>query len=216
VRVSNDQARRAAGRSAMYSLLARAFIVPDEEFHSQLCRGALAGSVSEIGAMLPYPLPELITSDCPPFMELQSEFIAFFEVGEKSPPCPLYEGAFRKDSGRKAVMEDLLRFYHHFDLKMSDKVRELPDLLSAELEFMHYLAFLETGLCESSEDAGESRLDLVRAQRDFLSRHLAAWTPDLAQRTKERSGPEFYRSLTAFMEAFINTDLKYLEDSLAG
>jgi DMSO reductase family type II enzyme chaperone len=218
VRVSNDLARQAAGRSAMYSLLARAFLTPDQEFHASVGSGELAETISEIGAELPYALPEtdLSPADLPPFIEFQADYIAFFEVGQKAPACPLYEGAFRKDRGRKAIMEDLLRFYHHFDLKMSDKVRELPDQLSAELEFMHYLAFLETGLLEEADSGAGSRLDLVRAQRDFLSRHLAAWAPELAQRAKERSGPEFYCSLTAFMEAFINADLKYLENSLAG
>jgi len=38
------------------------------------------------------------------------------------------------------ITEELLRFYEHFQVKLSDKERDYPDHLVAELEFMAYLA----------------------------------------------------------------------------
>lgn len=220
--VHEEKTRLTAGRSSLYSMLARALAVPDLDFHTSLSEGEFIRALEEAVACLPYPLPELdlVDFELPDFIQFQADYIAFFDVGVKGPVCPLYEGAFLKDRGRKAIMEDLLRFYHHFDIKMSDRVRELPDQLSAELEFMHYLTYLEAGIeanpDQANEDAQENpRLDLIRAQRDFICRHLAVWVPDLAQRTMEREGPAFYRSLLKFLQGYIVADRDYLEDLLS-
>ena len=211
--VNEAQSREAAVRSMVYSFLARSLCVPDEEFHSLLISGELASLLSEMLSALPYSLklPEINNPGLPDFIFFQSEYIAFFDVGAKGPPCPLYEGAIRKERGRKAVWEDLLRFYSHFGVKMSDEVRELPDQLSAELEFMHYLAFLEV---RAGKEKAGSRQDLVRAQRDFLERHLAAWTPELSRRS-QKGAPPIYCALLAFLHEFISADLSYLKESAA-
>jgi len=214
VQANGAGAQGSAARSGLYSLLARCLVVPDEEFHSSLTDGALAREFSEIISGLPYPLagPEL-GPDPPGFIELQSGYIAFFDVGFKGPACPLYEGSFRNDRGRKAVMEDLLRFYHHFGIKLSDSVRELPDYLGAELEFMHYLSFIETGIRARGAE-GDGTQDLMRAQRDFLERHLAAWAPDLARRAEKRGAPYCYCPLLSFLSAFVRADLMHLKENL--
>jgi DMSO reductase family type II enzyme chaperone len=218
VRTAAPEAKQASGRSGLYSLLARTLTVPDESFHAALAENSLAGMVAELAAELPYPLPapDLALAGPLPFAEFQADYLASFEVGVKGPPCPLYEGAFRKDTGRKAVMEELLRFYDYFGLKMSDKVRDLPDLLATELEFMHYLAFLEAKVLQDRENGSFGRQDLLRAQRDFLARHLAAWTPPLARKAEARGAPMLYCRLLNFLCAFVAAELKYLEQEIAG
>lgn len=208
----------ASGRSGLYSLLARALTVPDESFHLAIREGSLARTIAELTPELPYPLPapDLEPADLPPLLEFQAQYLACFEVGVKGPPCPLYEGAFRKDRGRKAIMEELLRFYDYFGLRMSEQVRELPDLLAAELEFMHYLAFLEAKALEDRENGSFDRPDLLRAQRDFLARHLAAWTPQLARTAEARGAPEVYRKLLHFLSALVSAELNYLEKEIVG
>lgn len=213
IKVGDAEAREAALRSGLYSLFARSMAVPDPEFHRAVEEGELADAFAEALSGLPH-LIEVPDLGRPPssHRDLQADYIGFFEVGLKGPPCPLYEGAFRKDMGRKAVMEDLLRFYEHFGLKMSEKVRELPDQLGAELEFMHYLAFLEAGECESGSPA---RLDLLRAQRDFLARRLGAWAPGLAKRASERDAPPPYKNLLSLLNDFIAADAARLDEILA-
>jgi DMSO reductase family type II enzyme chaperone len=212
VRAEDVEAQRTAARSALYSLLSRCLAVPDEAFHASLTDGSLAREFSVVIAALPYPLagPEPAPPGIPGFIELQSGYIAFFEVGPKGPACPLYEGSFRNDRGRKAVMEGLLRFYHHFGLKLSERARELPDHLSAELEFMHYLSFLEAGI---RARGAEGWKDMVLAQRDFLERHLAAWTPELARRAGKRGAPPVQGPMLTFLNAFVRADLNHLKET---
>lgn len=215
VLAADPSAQNAAARSALYSLLARGLAIPDQDLFARLESGSLAQDFAAVISELPFSLsaPDL-AGPMPAFIELQSDYISCFETGLKGPRCPLYEGASRGDRGRKAVMEELLRFYHHFGLKMSERVRELPDHLSAELEFMHYLAFLETRACEEHGHTSSPRLDLVRAQRDFLTRHLAPWAPELI-RSARGSAPAPCMTLLEFMSKFIIADLIHLKETLA-
>ena len=209
LKLRRPEARQAAGRSGLYAFFARALAVPDEDFFQDAVKGELARAVAAMAGELPFalalPAPALAAPAA--FAEFQSEYLSWFEVGMKGPPCPLYEGAVRQDLGRKAILEELLRFYEHFGLQMSEAVRELPDRLGAELEFMHYLAFLEAQGCER----GASPADLIRAERDFLARHLAVWVPELAAKAQAKNAPPFYRDLLQGLAALVRADLDHLK-----
>jgi hypothetical protein len=80
---------------------------------------------------------------------------------------------------------------------------------------MHYLAFLETGTIEREGPDHPSRADLMRGQRDFLARHLAAWVPQLAAKAKKHQAPAGCCALLEFLDNLIKMDLPYLERELA-
>ena len=105
---------------------------------------------------------------------LEAEFLAAFEVGRDAPPVPLFEGMHRKEAGRDGILVDLLRFYEFFDVKLPETDREYPDHLATELEFLAWLCMQE----QAAEQKGGDAESFRRAQRDFLSRHLAAWLPE--------------------------------------
>jgi len=65
------------------------------------------------------------------------------------------------------VFEELMRFYSFFGLQRGEGA-EMPDHLSVELEFMHYLTHLESQATLEPEGLDS----LHRAQRDFLQRHV--------------------------------------------
>lgn len=105
-----------------------------------------------------------------------------------------------------ALWEDLLRYYRYFGLDFARRTGGAPpDHLLLELEFMHYLGFLETAL------AG-SRDDLRRAQRDFLARHLARWTGALAARLAAQAADGPYGALSALLHDFVRADLQWLRE----
>ena len=100
-------------------------------------------------------------------VDLHHELFDLFEVGASGPPCALYGGLHSE--ARMKTMEEALRFYHHFGLTLSEAARELPDHLSTQLEFLHFLAFREAEALDSGLDAGPYR----RAQRDFVAGLMA-------------------------------------------
>lgn len=109
---------------------------------------------------------------------LEAEYLAAFELGREAAAVPLFEGMHRGDMGRDGILEGLLRFYEFFDVKLSESDREYPDHLVTELEFLAWLCRQEQAVTRAGQDAEP----FVRAARDFLDRHLAAWLPTFRQR----------------------------------
>lgn len=200
-------AQAASARSRLYLLLACVFAFPDEEIHESIRDGSLACSIEQLCAQLPYrfaaaDLSALESAD-QPYADFESEYIRLFDVGAAGPPCPLYGGVYIGD--RMKVMEDAVRFYNFFGLHLSPEMRELPDHVTTELEFLHYLTFREAGARENGEDPSS----LLRAERDFLARHLCRWVPRMQERLAKQDTCLFYKGLVEFAAAFFESDQRY-------
>jgi DMSO reductase family type II enzyme chaperone len=192
----------AGARSYMYRMLATAFSYPTEG----LASGEWSRQLTALAQHLPFSLSlpgeeatgEEVTEG------LQQGYVSTFEVGTGRPYCPLYEGSHR--SGRMKLMEDLVRFYEHFGLMTQPG--DHPDHLAAELEFMHYMAFKEAAARAHSDPV----LDVQRAQRDFLDRHLCKWLPRVRERLRSaRELPAFYLVAAELTEEFCRRDLAWLK-----
>jgi putative dimethyl sulfoxide reductase chaperone len=195
-------------RSALYSLLAKGFRFPAVEQFERVKTGQFAKEVEQAIAHLPYnglKGGELGSASAPSYEAFQGGFIELFEVGgESGPPSFLYEG--ESGGGRMKVMEEVLRFYHHFGLRLSQVKRDRPDHLASEFEFMHFLTYREAeALCQ-----GKERRGYVKAERDFLRFHLAGFTAEMASRVAKSRSP-FYADLASLADAFCQKDLAYLQ-----
>jgi DMSO reductase family type II enzyme chaperone len=108
-------------------------------------------------------------------------------------------------------MEEVTRFYHHFGLSLGGESRELPDHITTELEFMHFLTFQEV----SALQKGQDRRPFLRAQRDFLQRHLARWVPQVAALVETQKAAPFFLGLLGLARDFLLADRSHVA-SLAG
>jgi len=205
LRTGEEQAT--AARSRLYQVLANAFAFPDQELFEAIRDGTLAQSLAQIAASLPYPLPDAIRPQLreagDSYVDFESEYVRLFDVGPAGPPCPLYGGVYAGD--RMRTMEDATRFYNFFDLRIAPDLRELPDHITTELEFMHYLTFRETEARQQGHDPGS----LLRAERDFLSRHLCRWVPRMRERLAKQTTLPFLPALVDFALAFFEADRAY-------
>ena len=196
-----------ATRSRVYGLLGAAFAFPDDELYEAVRDGTLTRLAAEIAPGLPYALevPPGLTLDgeSTPYVEFESEYIRLFDVGAAGPPCPLYGGVYGGD--RMKVMEEATRFYNFFGLRLSPDMRELPDHITTELEFLHYLTFREV---EARQQGGDVP-SLLRAERDFLARHLCAWVPKMRTRLAKQSAGSFYPALVELGVRFFTADQAY-------
>ncbi len=203
----SEGAQGAGARSRLYAVLASVFAFPDQELHSAVRDGALSRSLAEVCAVLPYDLPAGATAGLADagasYADFESEYIRLFDVGAGGPPCPLYGGVYQGD--RMKVMEDATRFYNFFELHVSADMRELPDHITTELEFLHYLTFRESELPPDGPETAWLR----RAERDFLERHLCRWVPKLAERLAKQQTCAFYPALVEFAQAFFTADRAY-------
>ena len=199
--------RAAAERSRVYQLLTLAFAFPDEDLYEAVRDGSLAAALAEACAALPYETTGVVTTDLDvapdAYADFESEYIRLFDVGAAGPPCPLYDGVYVGD--RMKVMEDATRFYNFFGLRVSPQMRELPDHITTELEFLHYLTFREA----EARQGGLDPSSLLRAERDFLARHLCKWVPRLQAKLAKQTTAPFFPALVRFAAAFFERDRAY-------
>jgi len=192
--LTGEAQAEAAARSDAYRLFALAMAYPDDELCGFIrggeirdplstCLAAIAEELKPDGERAA-ALTNAATDD-----ELAVEYTRLFDAGASGPPCPLYGGLY--GGARMKNMEEAVRFYNHFGLTLSGEPRELPDHLSTQLEFLHYLAYREAEALQAGVDAGSYQ----RAQRDFIARHPGSWIPKLCQRLAKESAPPYYTAL---------------------
>lgn len=209
--VTGDKAIGAT-RSSIYRLLSQVFFFPKElstaEFLAprieelrQLAQ-TLDGHASEdaFEGVL-QSLDEIIKRDGA--SRLADAYTALFDNCTGRAAVSLYE----KDYGNgdaKMIWEEAIRFYEHFGLAFDVKVtHDWPDHIGTELEFMHYLTYLEV----ATEGDGEV---YRQAQGDFLTRRLARWAPRFAGQVEKRSAEGPYTPLARLIAVFVEADTAFL------
>lgn len=211
IELRGPAAEAAGGRSALYQTLARCFRPVSPSFHQALMAGRIAEDLRRALATVPYK----VATDGEPgrglalsYEELESTYMALFEVGgEHGGPCFLYEGEY--GGGRMKVLEEVLRFYDYFGLRLAEEKRERPDHLATELEFMHALSFKEA----EARALGREVPPLLQAQRDFLRFHVEGLVTAVAAKIGG-SGMPFYPDLARLATTFCQREIPYLEERI--
>jgi len=205
----------AAGRSRLYQWLSAAFAFPTQELHETVLDGSFVETMRHLALALPYGsalsfdamIADGLSSGPLDYDDLSAEYIRLFDVGTLGgkPPCTLYGGEY-PERARLDVMEELVRFYGYFGLKLPEGDRELPDHITVELEFMHYLAYREALALETGNDPMSYR----RAQADFIRRHLGTWVPMMRQKLLAEKPIPFFAALVDLTAQILRADLEYL------
>jgi len=126
-----------------------------------------------------------------------------FDPSVNEDACSLREGTYA-GGDQSALFEELMRFYNFFGLGRNEQ-GEMPDHLSVEFEFMHFLNFQES-------KAGDDPVvlqSLTRAQRDFVERHLMRLVRGI--RSKLISDNPACNELVHMAESFVTADLARLQ-----
>ncbi|MGI9481913.1 MAG: molecular chaperone TorD family protein [Hyphomicrobiales bacterium] len=138
----------------------------------------------------------------PPSKNATQAFLEAFDPSVYDSACSLHESD-HSTRGQTSLFEELVRWHEHFGLRRTDTAL-LPDHVSAELEFMHFLTFSEHK--NETDEAGVAALR--RAQRDFLTRHLLPLAEAISVKC---SSPEpRYRALAQALPQFLQTELQQL------
>lgn len=201
---------RAAARSSIYGLFQDAIHYPNDDLREALASGELVDLMRKSLTLAEVDFtPEQecwrALQEVDSTEDLAVEYTRLFDTGASGPPCPLYGGLYGGD--RLSKMEEIVRFYNHFGLTTAEEVRELPDHLPTQLEFMHYLSYREAEALHAGRDAGPYR----RAQRDFAARQLGNWIPKLLERLEEHKASGFFLSLFKLLLDFIAWDVHRLK-----
>lgn len=98
----------------------------------------------------------------------------------------------------------VMELYREAGLAVSKDFKDLPDHVSVELEFMHYLCSAELQCRESKDQAGEQRFNVLR--RSFLKEHLTKWVPRFADKILRSTTSPFYSALAKVTQGFIHSE----------
>jgi putative dimethyl sulfoxide reductase chaperone len=218
-----EQYRNAASqRSSIYLYLSNAFHFPSQE----VVRGLRAEeNLAALDAMreiylVPASLAVVIDSfrkkaasdeDVP---DLQVEYTRLF-VGPFRAPAPPYESLYRGIVGQmmgESTLE-VRETYREEGIDLCCEVRDLPDHIIPELEFMAYLSEEETLSWEQSDI--EKAMRYLEKQDRFLSDHLTQWLPGFSQAVCKASKEEWYGLLACLTDRFILLDRDFVRAVLS-
>ncbi|MBI3244687.1 MAG: molecular chaperone TorD family protein [Chloroflexi bacterium] len=198
-------------RAQVYRFLADVFLYPTENWLEDL--PLLADIVRDLNA----PALEVGRLDCGgdfgildfgiwDFPALQAEHRRAF--GLTGSLCYETEVGLPHEFRQSQEMADIAGFYRAFGFNLGGKVRERPDHLSAELEFMHILALKEAYAAE--RDVLEHVEICIDAQSKFLQEHLGQWIGLFADSLKQSATGGPFVALARFASTFVLADAKRL------
>lgn len=160
-------------------------------------------------------LYEALLDECPEIAHLLNEieaeqnldvlaidFSRLF-VGPFKLLAPPY-GSVYLDSGARVMGESTAgarNRYRQAGLDFSDKIKEAPDHIALELEFMYFLIFQETEAL-AREDAEAARASM-HGQLSFLTYHLGAWVDEFTVRAEVHATTQFYRCIARVTREFV-------------
>jgi TorA maturation chaperone TorD len=162
-------------RAQIYGFLANAFLYPHENWLEEA--PLLEPILDDLGfASMRSSILSLGSSNLQ-LPDLQSEHRATF--GLTGSLFYETENGLPNEFRLSQELADIAGFYRAFGFNVGGSVRERPDHLAVELEFMYVLALKEW--YASSQGTPEQIEVCVDAQRKFLSEHLGRWIGQFAE-----------------------------------
>lgn len=197
-------------RQDIYKRLANCYGLPEKRIliDLKILSDQLSNLNSKAALYIHQMLTKLDQNDC--FEQLRIEFTRLF-IGPYSLPAPPYGSVYiekeRKIMGDSTM--DVQKRYQYFGLSLSNCFKEVPDHISAELEFMFFLICNEIERIHSN--LPEQAQEMLSHQKSFHNDHLNNWIPDFTSCVIEHTDIEFYRNLAKATRIFIAEDFEYLE-----
>jgi TorA maturation chaperone TorD len=95
----------------------------------------------------------------------------------------------------------VLDFYRKAGLKFSENIRDVPDHIAIETEFMYWLVHNEISALDSG-DRNKS-FALWERQKEFFEKHYRKWTPGFCSRVGIETNKEYFKLLSECFKRFI-------------
>ncbi len=193
--LSHKECRRDA-----YKLLADCYHLPDEKLIAELSGldtkmggivadlADLRPGISDIGALV---------------IDYSKLFVGPYEL-LASPYGSIYLEDKSQVMGNSTL--DVKKRYAEEGLDIG--LKEAPDHVAIELEFMYVLVFQEITAFNNHDFNNMTRYQ--SKQEAFLKTHLGVWVSDFTSKVTENTETVFYKNLARLTNFFVIEDLKYL------
>lgn len=196
--LNQDHALR---RAQVYRFLADAFLYPSDDWTLD------APLVSDILRALNAPALALPFGALGLGLDaLQREYRR--ALGITGSMCYETEYGLPHEFRQSQELADIAGFYHAFGFQIGGAVRERPDHLAAELEFMSALALKEA--YARTHNIVEHVEICEDATRKFLAAHPGHWIGFMVERLAQQNTQGIYFALAQFIAAFVQWDAERL------
>ncbi len=190
-------------RRDSYKLLADCYHLPDEELIENL-----SGLDTKMGGVF-----SDLANFCPRISDINSLTIDYSKlfVGPYGLLASPYGSVYLEDKsqvmGNSTI--DVKKRYAEEGLEIG--LKEAPDHIAIELEFMYFLIFREIEAFNNHYFDGAVRYQ--KKQRAFLETHLGEWVSDFADKAAAKAQTDFYKILARITKYFICNDMNTFLDS---
>ena len=191
-------------RCEFYQLLAQCYYLPDEELIETLKQSEEVAGWRRGGGENTWRVGDIDS--------LKVDYTRLF-IGPYRLLAPPY-GSVYMEKNRMVMGDstmDAKQRYQEAGLNLT--LKEAPDHVAIELEFMHFLIFKEIEAL--SNDDMNRGIDLLQKQKAFLQIHLGVWVAEFTRSVGDNAETDFYRRLAQATQRFVLDDLNLLsEESL--
>ncbi|MGE0653165.1 MAG: molecular chaperone [Alphaproteobacteria bacterium] len=202
--MSASHVRSATARAEVYRFLALAFADPTDGSAARLRQQWPITEAALTALGLPDRVDDAVgLSDA----ALGQTHLACFGHA-LSKECPPYEAEYGQAHifEKTQTLADISGFYKAFGLQLSGAVRDRPDHLAFELEFMEFLC--QQQAFGERQGHPPERVVLCRdAQRTFLDAHLGRWAFSFAHHLIRKSPTGIYAAFARLLEGFLEHEL---------
>lgn len=186
---------KACQRANSYKLLSECYHLPDNALIQKVVDAAQNDNFFA-------ELKACITSDFD-LESLKIDYTRLF-VGPFKLLAPPYGSVYLEDS--KVMGASTIDVRDCYESEGIDIViKEAPDHIAVELEFMYYLAVKQI---QATKEENPQDIQLYqKKQKSFLYSYLARWLPEFTENVQKHAHTEFYRKLASLTAIFVQKDL---------
>jgi TorA maturation chaperone TorD len=143
--------------------------------------------------------------------DLRVEYARLF-VGPQELLAPPY-GSVYLEKERSVMGSSTIgvkKIYEQEGLLVDQESHELPDHISVELEFVHYLIGRELAALESGNR--REAIDYIQKQKHFLYDYVLPWAPSLCADILKNTESEYFTSLAGCVNFFLHDSESELQE----
>lgn len=137
--------------------------------------------------------------------ELLVEYTRLF-IGPFGLVAPPYSSVYFGDNNVLMSEETLrvINFYTRMGLKFNaEEVKDAPDHVVIETEFMYHLLFNEAKELEAGNIAQAEHF--WQSQHEFFTKHYQKWVPKFCKKITDNTKNDYYKELAGCLSKFVTT-----------
>jgi TorA maturation chaperone TorD len=193
-----DALNKVCQRADSYKLLSECYHLPDNALLQKIIEVAQTDNFFA-------ELKACITSDLD-LESLKIDYTRLF-VGPFKLLAPPYGSVYLEDNRIMGASTLDVRSCYESE-GMDVVIKEAPDHIAVELEFMYYLVVKQI---EATKEENPRNIRSYQDKQDhFLGTHLARWVTEFSENVQKNAQTEFYKKLAGLTEVFVQKDAETL------